>query len=304
MKIINLGSLNIDKTYQVDHIVKPKETISARRCYAGCGGKGLNQSVALARAGALTYHAGLVGRDGDCLIRTLKEAGVKTDFVRTADGDSGHAIIQLDDSGENSIITCSGANGMVDEAYIDEVLENFGAGDLLLLQNEISHVDHAIVAARKKGMTVAINLSPITGGCFGYHLEDVDFFILNEVEAAALADISWEPSQDPEDLVRAVLAKYPQSRCVVTLGEQGAFYGDGSGICHQAAYRVKPVDTTSAGDTFCGYFLARIAAGGSVETALAEASAASAIAVGRKGASASIPKHSEVEEFLRARRSI
>ena len=148
MKILNLGSLNIDKTYSVKRFVQPKETIQALDYEEFCGGKGLNQSVALARAGAEVYHAGAVGGDGRILLDMLKEAGADTGYVETLDGASGHAVIQIDESGQNNIIICGGTNRKITREYISSVLEHFGKGDLILLQNEISNIDFAMEEAK------------------------------------------------------------------------------------------------------------------------------------------------------------
>ena len=150
MKILNLGSLNIDKTYSVKRFVQPKETIQALDYEEFCGGKGLNQSVALARAGAEVYHAGAVGGDGKLLLDMLKEAGADTGYVETLDGASGHAVIQIDESGQNNIIICGGTNRKITREYISFVFEHFGKGDLILLQNEISNIDFAMEEAKKR----------------------------------------------------------------------------------------------------------------------------------------------------------
>ena len=154
MKILNLGSLNIDKTYSVKRFVQPKETIQALDYEEFCGGKGLNQSVALARAGAEVYHAGAVGGDGKLLLDMLKEAGADTGYVETLDGASGHAVIQIDESGQNNIIICGGTNRKITREYISSVLDHFGKGDLILLQNEVSNIVFAMEEAKKRGESI------------------------------------------------------------------------------------------------------------------------------------------------------
>ena len=295
MKILNLGSLNIDRVYSVPHFVQPKETISAVGYEEFCGGKGLNQSVALARAGALVYHAGAVGKDGEILVSMLESSGVSLDYLRKLDGASGHAVIQIDPSGQNNIIICGGANRKIDKDYIDEVISDFEEGDFLVLQNEISNVPYAMEAAKKKGMTVVFNPSPIDEGVFECDLSLVDYFVLNEVEGQALAGIQ---SEEPEIIKAALLEKFPDAIFMLTLGENGCYYFKKSLSSSREIFEVDVVDTTGAGDTFLGYFIASVAAGDPVHITLKKASAASAISIGKPGASPSIPDLGEVTNFL------
>lgn len=295
MRILNLGSLNVDKTYSVKRFVQPKETITALKYEEFCGGKGLNQSVALARAGAEVYHAGAVGEDGKLLTDMLKSAGADIRYVKKVDGPSGHAVIQIDESGQNNIIIFGGANRMLTEEYIRSVLSDFGEGDLILLQNEISNLPFAMEEAKRRGLLVAFNPSPADEGVFACDLTLVDYFILNEVEGRILAGID---SEEPEAIMAALKAKYKGASIVLTLGDQGAAFHDGTDTFFQDIYKVKAVDTTAAGDTFCGYFIAGLALGLPHKTILSEASAAGALAVTKKGAAPSVPERKEVEEFL------
>ena len=294
MRILNLGSLNIDKVYGVEHFVAAGETISSTTFETGCGGKGLNQSVALARAGAGVAHAGAVGPDGDLLIDTLEEAGVDIHPLRKLVTVSGHAVIQRTPAGQNCIIVCAGANGEVTTAYIDEVLAGFEAGDILLLQNEISNVDYAIRAAKKQGMKVAFNASPITPQLLQYPLELVDYYLINEVEGKALAGAEVTGN---EEILAALVRRFAGAAIVLTVGKDGVYYQCGTERAHHGIYDVPVVDTTAAGDTFCGFFLASIAKGLCAADALRYASLASSIAVSRKGAAGSIPTWDEVEAF-------
>lgn len=295
MKILNLGSLNIDRTYTVRNFVQPKETISALHYEEFCGGKGLNQSVALARAGAEVYHAGAVGTDGFILYDMLETSGVHVKYLKRLDGASGHAVIQVDESGQNNIIICGGTNRRIEKDYIDEVIAEFEEGDMLVLQNEISNVPYAMEAAKKKGMKIAYNPAPMNEDVFECNLSLVDYFIVNEVEGRLLAGIE---SDKPEDIMGALKEKYPDAAFVLTLGENGSYYFDKNETHYQSIYKVDVVDTTGAGDTFTGFFLASIAKGFDIPRALRKASAASAIGVGRKGAAQSIPNSNETVNFL------
>lgn len=293
MRILNLGSLNFDKVYQVPHFVSGGETILSRDFGEFLGGKGLNQSIALARAGAVVYHAGAIGPDGAALREALEEAGADTRYLHRVDTVSGHAIIQNAD-GQNCIIVCGGANQCVTEKQIQETLSDFGTGDWLLIQNEVSNVPFAIREAKRRGMTVAFNASPITEKLLSYPLELVDCFLINEVEGKAL---SGAQSEDFGTILEALATRFPQAVIVLTVGEQGVLYRDGElRLCH-GSYPVNAVDTTAAGDTFCGYFLSCLSKGMPAQKALEIASKASAIAVSRHGAVPSIPMWDEVMKF-------
>lgn len=296
MKILNLGSLNVDKTYSVKRFVQPKETIQALKYEEFCGGKGLNQSVALARAGAEVYHAGAVGEDGKLLTDTLEAAGADIRYVEQLDGASGHAVIQIDEAGQNNIIICGGANRRIEKNYIASVLENFEAGDLILLQNEISNIDFAMEEAKKRGLLVAFNPSPADEGVFCCNLSLVDYFILNEVEGKILAGIE---SEEPQEILSALKEKYKTASIVLTLGDKGAYFYDGKETFFHDIYKVKAVDTTAAGDTFCGYFIAGLAMGLPHDEVLAQASAAGALAVTKKGAAPSVPVREAVTDFIK-----
>lgn len=296
MKIINFGSLNIDKVCSVEEFVQPGETIMATGYSVNAGGKGLNQSVAAARAGAQVLHAGAVGSDGLFLKEILADAGADVSCLRVMDTESGCAFIEVNSKGQNRIIVSAGTNRMYTEEYIKNVLEKAEAGDFVLLQNEINMVGEIIRLSHEKGCRVVFNASPIPGKPEELPLELVDIFMVNELEAAALAGTSTEG--DFRDILKALQKKYPKAAIVMTLGKEGVFYGYKEEFYSHPIFKVNAVDTTAAGDTFCGYFLAALCAEKSVETALREASAASAMAVSAKGAAPSIPVHGAVEEWL------
>lgn len=293
MKILSLGSLNLDYTYLMDHFVSAGETTACLERSTHRGGKGLNQSVALAKAGAEVYHAGRIGTEGKMLLDWLEECGADVSLTETDPVlPTGHAIIQVDRTGQNCIIIYAGTNGSITPEFVDRALENFDEGDILLMQNETSSRDYAIKAAAAKGMSVALNPSPMTEELASSDaLSCVKWFILNEIEGAAITGQS-----DPDLICKAMKEKFPGSTVVLTLGSEGAVYYDGENRYSHGIYKVKAVDTTAAGDTFTGFFLACIAKGGTPAQAIAIASKASAIAVSRPGASDSIPSLEEVEK--------
>lgn len=215
MKLLDFGSLNIDHTYQLPHLVRPGETLASDSYHKSEGGKGFNQAVALAKAGQEVYLAGAIGQDGLFLRDYLQELGVHTEHLCVLDAPTGHAMIQLDAEGQNCIILFGGTNGMITEAMIDEVLADFGAGDYLLLQNEISHVDSIICAAHAKGMHIILNPSPMSPELLTWPLELVEWFILNEIEGA---DITGKTQ--PEEMLDELLRRYPACHVVLTLGER------------------------------------------------------------------------------------
>lgn len=295
MKILVFGSLNIDHVYQVHHFVQPGETLASDGLQLFCGGKGMNQSIAFARFGALVWHAGAVGKqDSQMLLRELEEAGVHTELLLKKDAPSGHAIIQKTPEGENSILLYGGANQMVTEKDADFVLSHFAQGDLLVLQNEISRGSYIMEKAHQIGMKIALNPSPMNQTLLQMPLTYVDFFVLNELEGAALSGI---PKERPHEMLDKLLQAFPAAQIVLTLGKGGSIYGYRGKTYTQPIYPVKTVDTTAAGDTFTGFFLGSIVHGNGVEQSLATAAKAAAISVSRHGAGVSIPSLQEVETF-------
>ena len=290
MKIVNFGSCNIDYVYRLDHIVKVGETEHSSRRDVFPGGKGLNQSIAVAKAGQAVYHAGCIGPDGALLQNTMAECGVDLSFLQKMDEPSGHAVIQVSAKGENSIFIHAGANGMFTKEYINSVLSHFGKGDLLLLQNEINNTDYIVERAHEKGMLTVINPSPIDENIEKIDFDKISYAVLNEIEGEYLSGC-----KEPAKIVSALRAQYPYLKVVLTLGDKGCMYHDGDKLYFHAAYEVPVVDTTAAGDTFMGYFISGLAAKLPAEEILERACAASALAVSKKGAAPSIPTVSEVD---------
>ncbi|WP_426350608.1 ribokinase [Alloiococcus sp. CFN-8] len=289
MKIINIGSLNIDYVYQVDDFVAGGETKLSEAMKIFSGGKGLNQSIALRRAGAEVYHGGLIGSDGAFLKELLQQEGVNTDFISTVEGSTGHAIIQVNNHGENCILLFGGANQLFTTEGIDTILASFNKGDYVLLQNEINHMDYIINKAYDLGLKIILNPSPINDKLKSYLLYKVSTFILNEVEGSALTD-----REEPESILNELTSKYPNSEFVLTLGSKGVIYAHQEERIAVPAQKVTPVDTTAAGDTFTGYYLSAILMGKTVKEALELATAAAALSVTRPGAAPSIPVLSEI----------
>lgn len=290
MKILNFGSLNLDYVYHVEHFVRPGETLASTDYRRFCGGKGLNQSIALACAGADAYHAGVIGREGGILKETLEKYGVHTDYVVEKDVMNGHAVIQVDRRGQNCILLYGGSNQSVTKGDIESTLAHFGEGEILVLQNEIIGLEEIIRSAHQRGMKIALNPSPIGENLKKLPLRDVGLFVLNDIEGAGLTG-----ETEPEKILDALANRFPESTAVLTLGGKGAMYRDRRTFARHGVYQVEVKDTTAAGDTFTGYFIACLAENMPPEAALEKASVAAAIAVSRPGSSSSIPLRAEVD---------
>ena len=260
--------------------------------------KGLNQSIALAKAGADTYHAGAIGEDGRFLLKIMEDAGVHTEYVaELPDVRTGNAIIQNDREGDNCILLYGGANQAVTQEQVDEVLSHFQAGDFLVLQNEINELEYIVRKAHEKKMKIVLNPSPMNEKVTALPLDFVDYFMLNEVEAGQILGRAVQDGYDGEALASALLARFPDAAVVLTLGGDGSVYMDREKTIRQPVYKVKAVDTTAAGDTFTGFFIGGIMNGLTVNEAMDQASRAAAIAVTRQGAAPSIPLLEEVKQF-------
>ena len=294
-KLVNLGSLGIDHVYGVEHITQQGETVSSKSYSVFPGGKGLNQSLAAAKAGAQVHHIGCIGEDGEWLRKVLQDGEVETEGVKTAEGSTGHAIIQVDDAGQNAIVIAGGTNRLINDdnrAFAFDLIEE---GDWLLLQNEINDLNLVLDEAAARGIQVAFNVAPVDGREQVYHYDAVSVLIVNEVEAAAVAGVA-----DPSAAFEALRKRYRSMTIVLTLGKDGGYCSTPNGeVVRYEAPSVNAVDETAAGDSFIGFFMAGLLAGESMSAALALANAAGALAVTKAGAASSIPSLSAVKEFLK-----
>ncbi len=292
MRILSFGSLNVDHVYRVPNISQPGESMPCTEYRVFAGGKGANQSMALARAGAPVWHAGKVGTDTRWLKDRLAEAGVHTEWVRVADEPGGHAVIQVEDSGQNSIVVYGGTNQRITPAETAETLAAFAPGDWLLLQNETNVTADLIRQGHDAGLRVVFNAAPMTAAGDDLPLDLVDYLVVNEHEAAALAGERGRP----EALAAVLVQRCPNTGIVLSLGAEGVlFRAAADKPLRVAAYRVHALDTTGAGDTFIGFWLAALAQGTGMEAALDRGCRAAAISVTRPGAMDSIPTKAEVE---------
>jgi len=294
MQVFNFGSINIDLVYRVPHLVRAGETLLSRSLETVLGGKGANQSVALARADARVCHIGKLGEADEWARTQMMEAGVDVSQVSISEGHSGHAIIQVDDEAENSIILHAGANHSFTENELVKALETAQPGDWLLMQNECNALEHAFALAARLQLSIAFNPAPMTPELAMLPLEQCAVLIVNETEAAALAG-----NDDPEAAIVILGRRYPDTRLVLTLGSRGAMFQRGRQQHRTGAVKVAAIDTTGAGDTFVGYYLASLIQGLDDESAVQRACAAAALSVTRSGATPSIPTNAELDMFLK-----
>ncbi|MFE3591293.1 ribokinase [Streptomyces niveus] len=298
-----VGSLNADQLLEVPAFPAAGETVLASDVLITAGGKGGNQAVAAARAGAAVVMIGALGDDAHgVLVRgALTESGVDTGWVRTADGThTGTAVVAVEAGGENRIIVASGANARLTRQDVEAGLAGAGPGDLVLLQLEtpVAVVAHAARFAKERGATVVLNAAPAPAdnGCL---TTDIDVLVVNQVEMRAVAELVGAGTGTGEtvDVAGTVLATSRTLNCVVvcTTGADGAYVNVGDRVAHIPAVQVTAVDTTAAGDTYTGYLAAALARGETdLTAALTTASAAAAVTVTRRGAMASIPYAYEI----------
>lgn len=299
--VLVYGSLNVDYVYRVPHFLQPGETLHSldRNVYAG--GKGLNQAVALRRAGAQVRFLGAVGsQDGQLLVDTLKNEDIDLSLLKVReDMASGHTFIQVDLNGQNCIMLYAGANHSHSRDEIVSALDGCARGSWAVVQNETNDVAFFVEQAAARGVNVAINVSPLGPQIDQIPLEKCRVIIVNEIEGAALSGHGAD--DNPDEMMASLRARFPNSLVVITLGTSGSLAADGNGddspVCC-AAFKADAVDTTAAGDTFFGYFIKYLSCGNAVAESLTAASAASAIAVTRSGAAPSIPIAAETAAFL------
>lgn len=286
MTIYNLGSINADHVYRVTHLPRAGETLAATSLESGLGGKGANMSVAAARAGAHVAHIGCVGSDGVWARDRLMEYGVDTRLVETTDIPTGHAIINVDDAGENSITLYPGANLAIPDTNIGLALASGSQGDILVMQNETNGQSFAAETGSKLGFRVCYAAAPFDPEAVKSVLPFLDFLILNEVEAEQL-----------EQSTAQKVHELPVADIIITLGAKGARWINGATDQTIDAVPVTPVDTTGAGDTFTGYVLAGLDRGMPMPQAISLAMRAAALMVTRLGTADVIPDLKEVQDF-------
>ena len=286
MKILNFGSINKDFVYLVENFVQSGQTISSKKYEVFLGGKGLNQSVALAHSGANIYHAGCINKNDDPIIIQLNKWGVNTDNIIKVEDPTGHAIIQVNDQGENSIIIHGGANHTISSEQIENTLNKFNSGDILVLQNEINKIDEVINRGYEIGMKIFLNPAPFTKEIINYPLEKLDTLIFNESEGFGLSS----GGKDKTKILKYLSKKYPSTKLLLTLGKKGSVYSYNNKVIEIPANKVNSIDTTAAGDTYIGYFISSYYKNNKVKESMEIGSKAASISTTKMGGAISIPK--------------
>jgi ribokinase len=293
MAVINFGSINIDHVYEVEHFVQPGETIASHHYQCLLGGKGANQSIALARAGSEVRHVGKINEADVAFKQTMIRDGIDCKHVTCTETASGHAIIQVTPSAENAIVLFGGANHEMTPKDIIFALDTVKPADWVLTQNETSNIDQVLIQAKEKGLRVAFNPAPMTESVKQLPLQCVDLLIVNEVEAEEISG-----RKDLDEIEAYFRLDWPDTEVLITLGKAGVRMLKKDKTIDVPAFEVDAVDTTAAGDTFIGYFLSAYSEHTDSKTALIRACAASALAVMKIGAAQSIPNKEDVNRFL------
>lgn len=285
MKILCVGSLNIDHVYSVDHIVSKGETIQSIQYNKYPGGKGLNQAVALSKVSNNVYMYGYIGENSDILINQLNNSIINTKYIIKTNHDTGHALIQVDKSGDNSIVVFPGANHQFDYEVTKKVISEFNEGDYLILQNEINGIDQVIDLGKKQKMKIVLNPSPYSSIITKDLLQNINYLILNQKEAIKILG-----SSNPKEIINSELVSKTNINIILTLGENGAYNINKDSIIFQEAFVVNVIDTTCAGDTFLGFFIGTMINTSNLKESLYTASKAASICIQHKGACISIPE--------------
>jgi ribokinase len=287
MAVFNLGSINADLFYQVPHLLAPGETLASTQHSRGLGGKGANMSVAIARAAARAVHIGAVGADGRWAVERLLEYGVDTRNIVELDVPTGHAVIMVDDQGENAILLFPGANRALTETHIASALMAATEADTFVFQNETSAQIESATLASAKGMRVVYAAAPFDAQAVEAVLPMLDILVMNAVEAQQLTDA-----------LGMTLAALPVRDVIVTLGGEGCRWINTDAGTDQMfpAIPVTPVDTTGAGDTFTGFLVAGLDRGLPMEQAISLGQQAGAIMVTRHGTADLIPDLKDIED--------
>jgi len=303
-KIVVIGSSNVDLIMKMDHLPAKGETVTGGVFLQVYGGKGANQAVASARAGGDVVFLSCVGEDAYTpqMIRNYQNENIDTRFVfQERNIASGHALIMIDKAGENIISVAPGANNLLLPEKIKQAAKVFDDAAMIVMQFEIPEetIKYVIDLGNNKNIPVMWNVAPAQAFDFTY-IPKVTILVLNEIEAGFLAGISVESEKDAEEAARILVEKGVE-KVIITLGSKGAFVLSENEKVSVASYKVEAVDTTAAGDTFCGALAVALTEGKNLKTSLEFASAAAAISVTRMGAQPSAPTREEIDQFISER---
>ena len=301
-KIVVIGSSNVDLLMKMDHLPEKGETVTDAVFMQVYGGKGANQAVAAARAGGNVAFVNCVGEDAYTpqMVQNYKNDGIDTRFIFQEKGiASGHALIMIGGQGMNYLSVAPGANYKLTPQKIDEALPVFDEAAMIVMQYEIQEetIKYVIDLANRRNIPLLWNCAPARAFDLSY-IPKINILVLNEVEAGFLAGMPVENEADAEVAAQKLVSRGVE-KVIITLGSKGAFVVTKTEKVSVPAFKVEAVDTTAAGDTFCGAFAVALVEGKSLKEALQFASAAAAISVTRMGAQPSAPTRIEIDNFLK-----
>ena len=289
MTIYNLGSINVDHVYQLVCFPVEGETIPASDYDVGLGGKGANQSIAALNAGGSVIHIGSIGFENDWILRFFSDLGLNTSGIKQSKKATGHAVIYLNENGENTIVLHPGANYDLQLSDIRSSLSTSKSGDWFLLQNETNLGYEAAILAQKRGLKIAYSAAPFNSKKVQKIFPLCDLVVLNEVELKQC----YSNIANFDDLTKKI-------NLVITKGRAGVECRIKARSFTLPSFLVTPVDTTGAGDTFLGFLVAALDNRVEMETAIKVSLAAAALQITRKGAISAIPGKDAVTDFMMA----
>jgi ribokinase len=300
-KIAVVGSFGHDLIMQVSHIPARGETVGEGRFSEAFGGKGANQALAASRSGGNVTFVGQVGQDnsGDKAIKSFTEEGINTQFMTQTDAaGTGTAMIFVGDDGENSITVAPEANYHLKEAQIDAAEEQLKLADLILMQLEVPMETVEYVLGKAQGWNIPVMLNPAPAKILSdLSLQRIHTLVVNETEAEIVSGGKLDGAESVARIAQQLRDKGPLV-VIVTLGAQGAYVASDEFTGTVPGNKVDTLDTTAAGDVFCGALATALCSESSLQDAIKFANAAAAIAVTRLGAQPSVPHQSEIEDLL------
>lgn len=303
-KIVVIGSSNVDLLMKMDHLPDVGETVTDADFFQVYGGKGANQAVGAARAGGNVAFVNCVGDDAYTprMVQNYKDDGIDTQYVFHESGqNSGHALIMIGEAGRNYLSVAPGANYLLTPEKVDMAMPLIDEAAIIILQYEIPEetLKYVIDLACQKGIPTLWNFAPARAFDMSY-IGKVDTLVLNEVEAGFLADMK-DVDQSNAAKAATILQAKGTKNIIITLGENGAYAKTDKEEVIVPAFKVDAVDTTSAGDVFCGSYAVAVVEGKSLNDSIRFASAASALCVTKMGAQPSAPKREDIDRFLKER---
>ncbi|MDW7692471.1 ribokinase [Flammeovirgaceae bacterium SG7u.111] len=303
-KIVVIGSSNVDMIMKMDRLPKRGETVTDADFMQVFGGKGANQAVSAARAGGNVVFVNCVGDDAfaPVMVKNFEKDGMDTRYVFKETGvASGTALIMIGDAGDNCISVAPGANYRLTPAYIDQIKDEIAAAEIVVMQYEILEetITYVLDYCRKIGKPTLLNFAPARAFDLSY-FKGLTYLVVNESETEFLCGINPDGDENTEKAAKALQQLGPE-KVIITLGVGGSYILDGDKAIRVSAFDVEAVDTTAAGDVYCGSLAVAIVEGKSLKEAVKFASAASALAITKMGAQPSAHKRTEIDAFLKER---